>query len=278
MKKRQMLRISVTGILLILGTVSAASAMDLAKVGSRTLTDKDLMGKLGSLPPVQKQFLNKDDRARSRLVDNFIMEELFVQEAQNAGLHKEKDFIKALENQKRQLLARAFLKTKVETKLGSKAIKKFFNKNKKRYRTDEVRAMHILVKTKKAADEVHAKAKKAKSDDDFKTLAKKYSKDPSVAQNLGDLGYFRRSQMVPAFANAAFGMKKGQISKPIKTNFGWHVIKVVDKKKGENAKFEAVKARVKNDLRSNMMKELVASLKKAKKVTRNEKNIGKLKF
>ena len=263
---------------LVFAVPVAGAALEIARVGKTVLTAEDLKSKLGSLPPVQKQFLNRDDRAKSRLVENFITEELFVQEAEKAGLDKTSDFKEAMENQRRQLLAREFLKRNVESKLTDSAVKSYFNKNKQRYRTDEVHALHILVKTKAAADEVYEKAKKTKSDADFKALAKKFSKDPSAPQNLGDLGFFRRSQMVPEFAEAAFGMKEGQISKPVKTDFGWHVIKVVGKKKGENAKFDAVKARVKSDLRNERLQSLVASLKKERKVTRKEENIEKLKF
>ncbi len=257
---------------------STAHSMELARIGKKVITIIEVKEKLKALPPVQKNFLNRDPKARERLVDNVIMEELFVMEAEAKKIANSSEFKKKLEAQKRQLLAQQFIRQEVESKLSAKAIRRYFNKNKIKYRTDEVRAFHILVKTKGEADEVYKKAKAAKNDAEFQTLAKQFSTDPSVQQNLGDLGFFTRSRMVPEFAEVAFRMKKGEISKPVKTSFGFHVIKLVEKKAGADAKFDVAKSRAKNDLRSEIMKDLIAGLREKRKVTTNSANIQKLKF
>ncbi|MFZ5392354.1 MAG: peptidylprolyl isomerase [Patescibacteria group bacterium] len=104
---------------------------------------------------------------------------------------------------------------------------------------EKVSAKHILISADQSASEEDvAKAKekamevikKLKEGGDFAALAKEYSNDPSVSQNGGDLGYFSRGMMVPEFEKAAFALEKGQISEPVKTDFGWHIIKVEDKK------------------------------------------------
>lgn len=104
---------------------------------------------------------------------------------------------------------------------------------------EKVSAKHILISADQSASaEDVAKAKekalevikKLNEGGDFAALAKEYSNDPSASQNGGDLGYFSRGMMVPEFEKAAFALEKGQISEPIKTDFGWHVIKVEDKK------------------------------------------------
>ncbi len=89
-----------------------------------------------------------------------------------------------------------------------------------------VRASHILVDTKQQADMIKAKIDNGES---FEALAKKYSKCPSSA-NGGDLGYFERGQMVKPFEDVAFALPVGQVSDPVKTQFGWHLIKVYDRK------------------------------------------------
>jgi len=89
-----------------------------------------------------------------------------------------------------------------------------------------VKASHILVDTKEQADLLKSKINNGES---FETLAKKYSKCPS-RENGGDLGYFEKGQMVPAFEDAAFNLPVGKVSEPIHTQFGWHLIKVYDKK------------------------------------------------
>ena len=90
----------------------------------------------------------------------------------------------------------------------------------------QVRASHILVKTEKEANEILEQIKAGK---DFAELAKKYSQCPSGKRG-GDLGYFGRGRMVPEFENAAFSTPKGEVSKPVKTQFGYHIIKVTDTK------------------------------------------------
>jgi parvulin-like peptidyl-prolyl isomerase len=90
----------------------------------------------------------------------------------------------------------------------------------------QVRASHILVKSEKEANEI---AQKIKIGDDFGALAKQYSTCPSKAKG-GDLGFFGKGQMVKEFETAAFNMKKGEVSKPVKSQFGWHLIKVTDQK------------------------------------------------
>lgn len=89
-----------------------------------------------------------------------------------------------------------------------------------------VKASHILVDSKQEADLLKSKIDNGES---FEALAKQYSKCPS-GENGGDLGYFERGQMVPAFEDAAFKLPVGKVSEPIKTQFGWHLIKVYDKK------------------------------------------------
>src|SRR5258705_2132051 len=105
----------------------------------------------------------------------------------------------------------------------------------------EVPARHILVPTEDEAKAILAEVKKGT---DFAELAKQKSKDPGAAAEGGDLGYFGKSQMVPEFAEAAFKMKKGEVSDPVKSQFGWHIIKVEDKRTKPVPAFENVKDQI----------------------------------
>ena len=107
---------------------------------------------------------------------------------------------------------------------------------------EEVHARHILVPTE---DEAKAILAQLKGGADFATLAKEKSKDPGAADG-GDLGYFTKEQMVPEFAEVAFKLDKGQLSDPVKTQFGWHIIKVEDKRIKPTPTFEQVKAQIEN--------------------------------
>jgi parvulin-like peptidyl-prolyl isomerase len=172
-------------------------------------------------------------------------------------------------------LAQRFLQKNVQPKVTDSNVKAFFDKNKARYSNDEVRAMHILVKSEAEAKEVY---QKAKSGEDFQVLAKKYSKDPSAAQNMGDLGFFTRSRMVKEFADKAFSLKPGEIGEPVKTPFGFHVIKLMEKRDGKAVNFAEIKDQVRGDFQNEQVNQLIDGLKKARKVSVNEANVKGLKL
>ena len=133
---------------------------------------------------------------------------------------------------------------------------------------EEVRARHILVPTEDEAKAVLAEIKKGT---DFAELAKQKSKDPGAAAEGGDLGYFGKSQMVPEFAEAAFKMKKGDVSDPIKTQFGWHIIKVEDKRTKPAPTFENVKDQIETFVARRAQADYIAKLRSAAKVERLDK-------
>ena len=142
-------------------------------------------------------------------------------------------------------------------KTSIKELKDYYNKNKESFKIPEqVKARHILLKTEKEAEKVLAQLKKGA---DFATLAKKYSIGPS-GKNGGDLGYFSRGQMVPAFEKAAFALKKGEISNIVKTQFGYHIIQVEDIKKGKVQKFKEVKKNIKTILENDFVNKKMSEL------------------
>src|SRR5580700_2256403 len=128
----------------------------------------------------------------------------------------------------------------------------------------EVHARHILVPTEDEAKAIEVELKKGA---DFATLAKEKSKDPGAADG-GDLGYFTKDQMVPEFSEAAFKLDKGQISDPIHTQFGWHIIKVEDKRVKPTPSFEEVKSQVENYISRRAQAQLVDGLRKTATIER----------
>jgi parvulin-like peptidyl-prolyl isomerase len=140
---------------------------------------------------------------------------------------------------------------KDKVKVSDQDAEDFYKKNPDKFqKPEEVRASHILVKVdadakpevvvekQKAAQAIADRVKKG---EDFATLAKQLSEDPSAKENSGDLNFFTRDAMVPEFSKAAFAMKKGDISDPVRSEFGYHVIKVTDRKEAETVSLEKVK-------------------------------------
>src|SRR6516225_4836448 len=161
-----------------------------------------------------------------------------------------------------QLANRGDVKQRIEFER-HKAIKQTPNEQ-------EVHARHILVATEGEAKDIEAQLKNGA---DFATLAKEKSKDPGAAEG-GDLGYFTKDQMVPEFAEAAFKLDKGQISDPVKTQFGWHIIKVEDKRIKPTPTYDEVKGQLENYVARRAQAELVDNLRKSATIERLDKPAG----
>lgn len=152
--------------------------------------------------------------------------------------------------------------------LSDSNLEKFFNKHKEDYQDTEVRASHILVKTEEKAKEV---LQKIKAGEDFAELAKKYSEDPS-ASNGGDLGYFKKGMMVSEFDKAAFALKPGEISDPVKTKFGYHIINVIDRKE-DKKEFKDVKENVKQSMVQQAILDRIKKISSETKIEKYPENI-----
>jgi peptidyl-prolyl cis-trans isomerase C len=129
---------------------------------------------------------------------------------------------------------------------------------------EEVHARHILVESE---DEAKAILEQIKGGADFAALAKEKSKDPGAADG-GDLGYFTKDQMVPEFSDVAFKMYAGQLSNPVKTQFGWHIIKVEDKRMRPVPELDNIKEQIDAYLVRRAQSEYVAKLRQTAKVER----------
>jgi len=120
-------------------------------------------------------------------------------------------------------------------------------------------------------DEAKAILAEIKKGTDFSELAKQKSKDPGAAAEGGDLGYFTKEQMVPEFAEVAFKLEKGQVSDPVKTQFGWHIIKVEDKRAKPVPTFEQVKDQVSTYVERKAQADYIAKLREGAKIERLDK-------
>ncbi|MEJ0009395.1 MAG: peptidylprolyl isomerase [Alphaproteobacteria bacterium] len=162
---------------------------------------------------------------RDKVLRGIVVEHLVYDEAIKEGVDKSESVQKQLDELRHKLVVRAFLEAKASD-IGDKDLHAAYDDRVASMRDQkEVRARHILVPTKEQAIEAKKELTAGKS---FADVAKQYSKDPGTASQGGDLGYFTRDKMVPEFANAAFAMKKGEISDPVKSPFGWHIIEVED--------------------------------------------------
>lgn len=245
--------------------VAAQPADDpvLAKVNGVELHESDLAlaeADIGqSLPP------GAGDARRDALLSYLIDVTILATAAEAQKMQDGPGFARKLAFVRNKVLMEALLDQATKAAVSEEAMRKVYEESvSKLTPEEEVRARHILVDSEDKAKEVIAKLK---AGGDFAALAKEYSKDPGAAEG-GDLGYFTKDQMVAEFADAAFKMKKGDISDPVKTQFGWHVIKLEDRRQKPVPAFEQVKDQIEQFLVRKAQSDLVLKLRESAKVER----------
>lgn len=250
----------------------------LAKVGNTTITQADYDREFQALPEYAQQLFT-DEQGKGKFLNEIINKEMLHQEAIKKGLDKNPDFQKKLEEFKKITLVTALFEKEImaRAKVTDQEVKAYYDKHKEEFiPTTQIKASHILVKTEDEAKKVLARLKKGEK---FGDIAKAVSVDTASAQNGGDLGYFSKGQMVPEFEKAAASLNVGDVSVPVQTQFGYHIIKVTDKKKGAPIEFEKIKDMISQRLAGEKQKEAfdqyIAELKKNYKVEINKDIIAK---
>ena len=202
------------------------------------------------------------DKVYPQVLNYVITGQLILAEARKSKLEDDAQFKAALKEQTEHLLQQAYLSKRVTPEVTEDAMHKRYDELKRKTAgKEEVRARHILVPTEEEARAVIADLKNgAKFDDE----AKAKSKDSSNQNSGGDLGYFGKEDMVPEFAEAAFAMKPGEVSTtPVKTQFGYHVIKIEDRRMAQIPPFDEARAALRNELSQMAMAKVIDEIAKA---------------
>ena len=205
--------------------------------------------------------------AYPQILDYVITGRILVNEAHKEKLEDDPAVKAAFREAEDGILAQSYLRRRVDAVVTDAELHKRYEEYVKALPPkEEVHARHILLKTEAEAKKVIAALKKGAK---FADEAKAKSIDPSAKQNGGDLGYFTADEMVPEFAKAAFEMKVGEISpKPVKTQFGWHVIQVEDRRAAKPPSFEDAKAQILSHLRNEEAQKVIEALKTGVKIAR----------
>jgi peptidyl-prolyl cis-trans isomerase C len=208
------------------------------------------------------------DQKRDYLITYLTDVVIVSQAAEKQKIADRDDVKRRLAFDHNRVLMEAMLTDTAKAALTDDAMHKVYDEAVKQMSTDqEVHARHILVASEDEAKAIEDQLKKGA---DFAALAKEKSKDPGAADG-GDLGYFTKDQMVPEFADAAFKLDKGQISDPVHTQFGWHIIKVEDKRTKPTPTFDQVKAQLSNYVEHRAQAEMVDNLRKTATIERLDK-------
>jgi peptidyl-prolyl cis-trans isomerase C len=257
---------AVTGslaVLLLTGLPLRAEDAVLAKVNGSEIRQSDLALAEEELGPSLAQMdpATKKENVLAFLIDMKIV----AKAAEDKKVENSEDFKKRLSFSRNRLLMDSLLASEGKAATTDEAMKKVYEDASKQITGEqEVHARHILVETEDEAKAVEDELKKGA---DFAELAKKKSKDPGASDG-GDLGFFTKDQMVPEFSTVAFSLEPGKISDPVKSQFGWHVIKVEEKRNRKAPDFDQVKAQIETYVTRKAQADYVAKLRADAKVER----------
>lgn len=251
-------------------TISPLRAQDanavIAKVNGAEIRQSDLTVAEEELGPSLQQMdpASRRDNLIAFLIDMKIVAK--AAEAKKVGDSAE--FKQKLAFARDRLLMDSLLATEGKAAVTDEAMKKVYEEATKQVSGEkEVRARHILVPTEEEAKAIKAELEKGA---DFAKLAKEKSKDPGAADG-GDLGFFTKEQMVPEFSAVAFALEPGKISDPVKSQFGWHIIKVEEARDRKPPDFEQVKGQIQNFVVRKAQADYVTKLRAEAKVERTDK-------
>ncbi|OPY68587.1 MAG: putative peptidyl-prolyl cis-trans isomerase Cbf2 precursor [Syntrophorhabdaceae bacterium PtaU1.Bin034] len=245
-----------------------------ATIDGEKVTMQEFNSELDKIP-MNMKMLVATPSGKKNFLDRLVVKKLLLKEAKKENLEKDKEFQDRLSDIKEQLIIETLLKKKVstESKFSDQDLQKYYDSHKEEFKKErEIETRQIVVKTEQEAKEIQARIAKG---EDFAELAKKYSIDPSAKTTGGNIGYHPKGTLIPEYEEAAFKLTKvGQIAPPVKTQLGYHIIKLEGMRAGTYVPF----AEVKDFIRQKMMQEkqtevlqgYIEDLKKNAKVVINE--------
>ncbi len=236
---------------------SAWAGDDVAMVNGQPISKAAFEDALAGMPPQMKERMETPE-GKVSLLDDLVTQEVLIQEARRLGVEKDRAVKSRLEEARRQILVQSVIENIAERDVTDDKVKAYYQSHQDEFR--QVRASHIVVDTEDQAQDAKTRA----ASGDFAELAKDVSTDPSAKENGGDLGYFRKDQMVKPFADKAFAMKVDEVSDPVKTEFGYHIIKLTGIKAPDP--IEALDPQAVNGIKRAVMAKRIEELKGRAKV------------
>jgi peptidyl-prolyl cis-trans isomerase C len=238
----------------------------LAKVNGEAITEADVEM---AAEDVGSEYPNLTPQGIKDLTLDFLIEmKVVAQKAKTEKIDQSDDFKRRMIYVQQRVMMQQLMLVEAKKTASDAALKKYYDEQIGQIKpSEEVRARHILVEGEDDAKKIAARVK---GGEDFAKIAKEVSKDTGSGTEGGDLGFFAREQMVPEFANAAFGMKAGEISNPVKSQFGFHIIKVEERRLKPVPTFEQVKDRIAQALVTKAQTEYLQKLRADAKIEKTE--------
>ena len=250
---------------LSLGWAVPAGAAVLAKIDGVEITDGDLKIAMDELAPTLPKQL--EGKARDAYVLDYLIDvTLVAKKAEADKLADTPDFAQQMRFFRQKTLMEAQMGALAKTAVTEDAVKAVYETAKAAQKPEEeIHARHILLPTEA---EAQSALTRVQAGEDFAKVAAELSKDPG--SQGGDLGWFTKDRMVPEFAEAAFKLKPGEISEPVKSQFGWHVIKLEEKRAKPFPELETVRDQVTRYVMQKAQSDMILKLREAAKIERTE--------
>jgi peptidyl-prolyl cis-trans isomerase C len=268
-----MTRFRSAACLTIIAALTASPLMaqedkTVARVNGIAITEQDLViatEDLGERLPATLQDAQKRDYLIGYLVDL----KIGAKAAEDAKMDKAPDFARRLSYFREKVLLDELLSQESKKSITPEAARKLYDETLKGLTPEEeVRARHILVEDEGEVKKIHARVK---AGEDFAKIAGEVSKDPGSGKEGGELGFFTKDRMVQPFAEAAFKLKPNEISEPVKSQFGWHIIKLEERRMKPLPSFDEVKGQIESYLGRKAQQDVVLSLRDKAKIERLDK-------
>jgi peptidyl-prolyl cis-trans isomerase C len=241
-----------------------ASNTPVARVDGTAITEADVA--MAAEDPALSLPSMSETQKRDLLVGYMVDLKIGAKAAEAAKVGESPEFARKLGYFRDKLLLDEYLEREVKKAVTPEAARKLYDETVKDMKPEqEVRARHILVEAEDEAKKVYARVK---AGEDFAKVAGEVSKDPGSKTDGGELGFFTKDRMVAPFAEAAFKMEPNQISEPVKTQFGWHVIQVEEKRTKPVPTFDEMKEQVESYLGRKTQQDILLNLRKQAKVER----------
>jgi len=243
------------------GTKPAGQDKILVTVANKFITLKDFKHKISRLPPYYQSIAEKNKKS---LLEDMIVEDLFMEDAVRKSIDRDKEVKELLDEAKKKIIIAKLIKTEVDDKVSvsEDEAKNFYEDHKEDFKSPQMwRASHILVGSESDAKNILAELSGGKS---FEEIAKERSIDATATRG-GDVGYFRKGQVIPEFESTCFSLTVGETSGIVHTQFGYHIIKLTDMKNEVIQPFEEARPVIENEIklkkRNEIFNKLVADLR-----------------
>ena len=236
---------------------AGGSNVVVVRYAGKTMDAAEVLAAMKRLPGPSRVYLSSPERKR-QFIDNLVTNELLFEQGKQQGFADDPDVEQQVEDFRERLVVQRVMRDlRQRPEVSDEEAKQQYDANPELYSTTQIRASHILVKDEETATAI--RAERAEHPERFADIAKERSTDLGTGRRGGDLGKFGPGRMVPEFERAAFALQPGEISEPVKTQYGYHIILVTERVDGAPRPFEQVKVQIKSQIANQRLQEKLAT-------------------